>query len=168
MHRAYGLEATASWRLSAWGLRPWRTGSKPNRLRAPLAPGASPSALTVVGDTIATGMSLIGVQTRSMSAVVSDIIVLSASTCGWSTTLRVLILYANPAAASFGATLHRRVVTSLRSGGHEIDDCDLYAESFNSVMGEQERVQYHNVELNRAPIGAYADRLLAAEALGEF
>jgi NAD(P)H dehydrogenase (quinone) len=26
-------------------------------------------------------------------------------------------------------------------------------------------VQYHNVELNRPPIGAYADRLLAAEAL---
>jgi len=68
-------------------------------------------------------------------------------------------------AASFGATLHRRVATSLRSGGHEIDDCDLYAESFNPVMSEQERVQYHNVELNRAPIAAYADRLLAAEAL---
>ena len=27
--------------------------------------------------------------------------------------LRVLILYANPVAASFGATLHRQVVTTL-------------------------------------------------------
>jgi NAD(P)H dehydrogenase (quinone) len=32
-------------------------------------------------------------------------------------------------------------------------------------MGEQERIQYHSVDLNRAPIAAYADRLLAAEAL---
>ena len=31
-------------------------------------------------------------------------------------------------------------------------------------MGER-RMQYHNAELNRAPIAAYADRLLAAEAL---
>ena len=79
--------------------------------------------------------------------------------------LRVLILYANPVAASFGATLHRQVVTTLRSRGHEIDDCDLYAESFDPVMGEQERIQYHDTKANRAPIAAYADRLLAAEAL---
>jgi putative NADPH-quinone reductase len=32
-------------------------------------------------------------------------------------------------------------------------------------MSEQERMQYHNVGLNRAPIGDYADRLLAAEGL---
>jgi putative NADPH-quinone reductase len=50
------------------------------------------------------------------------------------------------------ATLHRQVVTALRSRGHEIDDCDLYAESFNPVMGEQVRMQYHDVEFNRAPI----------------
>ena len=74
-------------------------------------------------------------------------------------------MYANPVATSFGATLHKQVLTTLRSRGHEIDDCDLYVESFNPVMGEQERVQYHNVELNQAPIATYADRLLAAEAL---
>ena len=90
---------------------------------------------------------------------------LAASTYERSTPLRVFILYANPVAASFGATLHKQVVTTLRSRGHEIDDCDLYAESFNPVMGEQERMRYHNAELNRAPIAAYADRLLAAEAL---
>jgi NAD(P)H dehydrogenase (quinone) len=31
-------------------------------------------------------------------------------------------------------------------------------------MREQERMQYHDVKLNRAPIAPYADRLLAAEA----
>ena len=90
---------------------------------------------------------------------------LAASTYEWSTPLRVFILYANPVAASFGATLCKQVVTTLRSRGHEIDDCDLYAESFNPVMAEQERMRYHNANLNRAPIAAYADRLLAAEAL---
>ena len=66
---------------------------------------------------------------------------------------------------SFGATLHRQVIAALRLGDHEIDNCDLYAEAFNPVMGEQERMQYHSVGRNRAPIAAYADRLLAAEAL---
>ena len=66
---------------------------------------------------------------------------------------------------SFGAALRKQTVAALRSRGHEIDDCDLHAESFNPVMGEQERTQYHHVVLNRAPIAAYADRLLAAEAL---
>jgi NAD(P)H dehydrogenase (quinone) len=53
----------------------------------------------------------------------------------------------------------------LRLSGHEIDDCNLYAESFDPVMSEQERTQYHNLDLNRAPIATYADRLLAADAL---
>jgi NAD(P)H dehydrogenase (quinone) len=81
------------------------------------------------------------------------------------TPLRVFILYANPVALSFGAALRKQAIGALRSRGHEIDDCDLYAESFDPVMREQERMQYHDVELNRAPIAPYADRLLAAEAL---
>jgi hypothetical protein len=39
----------------------------------------------------------------------------------WSTSLRILVLYANPVTASFGATLHREVVKTLRSRGHEIN-----------------------------------------------
>jgi NAD(P)H dehydrogenase (quinone) len=61
--------------------------------------------------------------------------------------------------------LHNEVITTLRSRGHEIDDCDLYAERFDPVLTQQERVQYHDITLNRAPIATYADRLLAAEAL---
>jgi NAD(P)H dehydrogenase (quinone) len=78
--------------------------------------------------------------------------------------LRILVLYANPVTRSFGARLHSEVVTTLRSRGHEIDDCDLYAEHFDPVLSETERMQYHDIKLNRAPIAAYADRLLAAEA----
>jgi NAD(P)H dehydrogenase (quinone) len=32
-------------------------------------------------------------------------------------------------------------------------------------MGELERIRYHDTEVSQAPIAAYADRLLAAEAL---
>jgi NAD(P)H dehydrogenase (quinone) len=81
------------------------------------------------------------------------------------TALRVFILYANPVAASFGAELHKQVVTTLRSRGHEIDDCDLYAESFDPVMSECERIEYRDMNTNRAPVAAFANRLLAAEAL---
>ena len=80
-------------------------------------------------------------------------------------TLRILVLYANPVTTSFGATLHREVVKTLRSRGHEIDDCDLYAERFDPVLSEQERMQYHDLKLNRAHIDTYANRLLVAEAL---
>jgi putative NADPH-quinone reductase len=79
--------------------------------------------------------------------------------------VRVFILYANPVAKSFGAALHQQVVMVLQLRGHDIDDCDLYAESFNPVMSEQERIDYHNATTNRVRISVYADRLLAADGL---
>jgi hypothetical protein len=75
-----------------------------------------------------------------------------AGSIAGSTSLRILVLYANPVPASFGATLHREVVKTLRSRGHEIDDCDLYAERFDPVLSEQERMQYHDLRLNRTHI----------------
>lgn len=53
----------------------------------------------------------------------------------------------------------------MQARGHQVDDCDLYAEGFNPVMSERERMQFHDIRLNRAPVATYADRLLAAEAL---
>ena len=78
--------------------------------------------------------------------------------------MRAFILYANPVATCFGAALHKQVVTTLRSRGYEIDDCDLYVESFDP-MKEQERVEYHDATLNMARVAVYANRLLAADAL---
>jgi NAD(P)H dehydrogenase (quinone) len=81
------------------------------------------------------------------------------------TAVRVFILYANPVATSFGAALHTQVIATLRARGHEIDDCDLYGESFDPVMSEQERVDYHNTTISKPRVAAFADRLLAADAL---
>ena len=46
-----------------------------------------------------------------------------------------------------------------------MDDCDLYAEGFNPVMSREERLGYHDVPANRAPLQGYIDRLHRAEAI---
>jgi NAD(P)H dehydrogenase (quinone) len=79
--------------------------------------------------------------------------------------MRVLILYANPSDKSFGAALHRQVVQTLSARGHQLDDCDLYAEAFDPILSQQERANYHDTRTNRASVSAYAERLLRAEAL---
>jgi len=77
----------------------------------------------------------------------------------------VLVLYAHPVETSFVAALHAKVVETLRAGGHEVDDCDLNVEKFDPVMSRQDRVDYHNLQLNRSRVAPYVDRLLAADGL---
>jgi putative NADPH-quinone reductase len=79
--------------------------------------------------------------------------------------MRVLVLYAHPVESSFGAALHAVVVDRLRAGGHDVDDCDLYAEGFDPVLSRADRLGYHAIGANRAAVATYVDRLLAAEAL---
>ncbi len=79
--------------------------------------------------------------------------------------MRVLVVFAHPVETSFSAALHRTTVDALNSAGHEVDDCDLYAEDFQPVMSRQERLDYHNTAINTQPVQAYVDRLKAAEGL---
>jgi len=79
--------------------------------------------------------------------------------------VRILVLFAHPVETSFGAALHAKLVEVLRARGHKVDDCDLNAEGFDPVMSRQDRIDYHNVAVNRARVAPYVDRLLAAEAL---
>jgi putative NADPH-quinone reductase len=79
--------------------------------------------------------------------------------------MRVFVLFAHPVETSFSAALHRAAVDALKAAGHEVDDCDLYAENFDPVMSRQERLDYHDEALCRRPVQAYVDRLLAAEGL---
>jgi NAD(P)H dehydrogenase (quinone) len=79
--------------------------------------------------------------------------------------VRILVVFAHPLETSFLATLHTRIVETLRSRGHQVDDLDLYAENFNPVMSRQTFVDYLDTVANRAQAGSYVDRLLAAEAL---
>ncbi len=79
--------------------------------------------------------------------------------------MRVLVLFAHPVETSFAAALHDQVVRTLRGRGHDVDDCDLNAEKFDPVMSRQDRIEYHDVSVNRRTVGPYVERLLAAEAL---
>jgi putative NADPH-quinone reductase len=79
--------------------------------------------------------------------------------------MRVLVLYAHPNPESYGAALHRTVVSALEGAGHVVDDCDLYAEGFDPVLTCDERMAYHDVPGNRAPVAEYVQRLENAEAL---
>ena len=79
--------------------------------------------------------------------------------------MKILLLYAHPVETSFAAAVHQTLLTTLRARGNQVDDCDLNAEGFDPVMSRQDRLDYHDVTINRARVGGYVDRLLAAEAL---
>lgn len=79
--------------------------------------------------------------------------------------MRVLVVYCHPVESSFNAAVHKQVVDALRAAGHEVDDCDLYAEDFSPVLTREERMGYHNLATNTVPVQSYVDRLMAAEAL---
>jgi putative NADPH-quinone reductase len=77
----------------------------------------------------------------------------------------VLVLYANPVDGSFGAALHAAVLTALNRRGHEVDDCDLYAERFDPILDREDRLVYDHAPQNRRNVAPYVDRLLWAEGL---
>jgi len=79
--------------------------------------------------------------------------------------MRTLVLYAHPIADSYCAALRACIIAELKKAGHEVDDCDLYAEEFDPVMSRAERANYHDLEVNRQSVKNYVDRLLNAEAL---
>lgn len=79
--------------------------------------------------------------------------------------MRVLVLYAHPAETSFCSALHTAVVESLQDAGHQVDDCDLYAEGFDPLLSREERLGYHDLGANEAPVANYVERVRAAEGL---
>ena len=79
--------------------------------------------------------------------------------------MRVLLIFCHPVEGSYNAALHRVAKAALERAGHQVDDCDLYAEGFDPVLSRQERIEYHDPAINRAPVARYVERVLAAEAL---
>jgi NAD(P)H dehydrogenase (quinone) len=79
--------------------------------------------------------------------------------------MRVLVIYAHPLADSFAAALHQSVVAALRSGGHEVDDCDLYAAAFDPVLRAAERRAYNTPSPDLSGVASHVARLQAAEGL---
>lgn len=79
--------------------------------------------------------------------------------------MRVLFLHAHPLADSLHGALGRTIVGRLKARGHEVDDCDLYAEGFDPVLDAASRARYFDTNANRAGVERYVERLFAAQAL---
>lgn len=79
--------------------------------------------------------------------------------------MRVLVLHAHPNPESYNAALFRLTVERLTTAGHEVDACDLHEEDFQPVLSRAERIGYHAIPANRAPVEAYVHRLEKAEGL---
>lgn len=79
--------------------------------------------------------------------------------------MRVLVVYAHPNPASYGAAVKDCVIAALAEAGHEVDLCDLYAEKFDPVLSQEERVGYLDEAENQKYVAGYVKRLQAAEAL---
>jgi putative NADPH-quinone reductase len=79
--------------------------------------------------------------------------------------MRYLVIYAHPVEDSYVSALHRCVTQALAQAGHEVDDCDLYAESFAPVLSRSERQAYHQEGHNTSHVTKEIGRLLRAEGL---
>ena len=79
--------------------------------------------------------------------------------------MRFLVIYAHPAEDSFQAALHRRIVKVLAEAGHDVDDCDLYAEGFLPVLNRDEWRVYHDTNANRRFAHKEIERILKCQGL---
>jgi NAD(P)H dehydrogenase (quinone) len=79
--------------------------------------------------------------------------------------MRFLVIYAHPVKDSFVSALHQCAVTALKGAGHEVDDCDLYAEGFAPVLSREERIAYHDVAADRAHVSKEIERLRRCNGL---
>lgn len=79
--------------------------------------------------------------------------------------MRVLVVHAHPLKTGFISSAHRLVVETLQTGGHNVDDLDLYAEKFDPVLSPQQMMSYVKVPANAQGVESYVARLRAAEAL---
>jgi len=79
--------------------------------------------------------------------------------------MRFLVIYAHPVKDSFVSALHQCAVGALKAAGHEVDDCDLYAEGFAPVLSREERIAYHNVGANQGHAAKEIERLRRCNGL---
>jgi NAD(P)H dehydrogenase (quinone) len=79
--------------------------------------------------------------------------------------MRFLVIYAHPVDESFQSAIHARVLKTLTDAGHEVDDCDLYAEAFQPVLTRDERRVYHDFIENKKRVTREIERLLRSQGL---
>jgi putative NADPH-quinone reductase len=79
--------------------------------------------------------------------------------------MRAFLITAHPLQTSFHSVLRQTIVRNLLEAGHQVDDCDLYAEGFDPVLDASARQRYFDTAMNRTGVEGYVARLFRAEAL---
>lgn len=79
--------------------------------------------------------------------------------------MKILVVSAHPVETSFVSGVKTLALHTLAARGHEIDDCDLYAEQFDPVLSREERLHYHDTDRSRPAVSRYVERLKAADGL---
>ncbi len=79
--------------------------------------------------------------------------------------MKLLAVYCNPCAESYGAALRDAALDAARKAGHEVRLIDLYAEGFDPVMGAEERRGYHTPGENERPVAEHLAALRWCEGL---
>src|SRR5262245_4209868 len=79
--------------------------------------------------------------------------------------MRFLVIYAHPAADSFGSALHDGVVEALRGAGHEVDDADLYLERFEPALTVAELRDYYQRLTLGTDVLRHIERLRRSDGL---
>ena len=78
--------------------------------------------------------------------------------------MKVNVVYAHPAADSYNASLHQRILRTLRARGDEVIDFDLYAMKFDPAMGEEEWLGHEEPLPPPQDLEVYIDALKWADA----
>lgn len=78
--------------------------------------------------------------------------------------MKINVVYAHPLADSYQASLHNRIVRTLKDRGDEIVDFDLHAMNFNPVMQAEERRGHFDLSQTPEDLRIYIDALKWAEA----
>jgi NAD(P)H dehydrogenase (quinone) len=79
--------------------------------------------------------------------------------------MKVLYVYCHPVPESFHGAIREGALTGLKKANHSVDLLDLYAESFDPVLGAEGRRRYHDTACNRQGLESYVSRLLSADGL---
>lgn len=79
--------------------------------------------------------------------------------------MRVLLVYAHPAADSYTCALKNAALKGLERAGHTVTLCDLYARGFDPVMPAHTWRTYDDGAENRTGIELYVKELLETDAL---
>jgi putative NADPH-quinone reductase len=78
--------------------------------------------------------------------------------------MKINVVYAHPAADSYQASLHQRVLRVLKARGDEVVDFDLYAMKFDPAMQTEEWRSLDDLSRTPQDLQVYIDALKWAEA----